>query len=162
MPSDKPARELLFEKTYTRAVDTQAADNSPELRAAAQAILKDNDLEGGFWVDKPKPDTLHIDRFSVRDSISLTYSIADQRLKAERQTLRWPQVAMRLHFRVGSDQPTLGNKLWGLLVNLACVGIIIWVASGLLMWWRLTRLRAWGTIAVAAGILSFALLVWTL
>ena len=137
-------------------------ENSPQLRTAAQAILKDNDLEGGFWVDKPNPDTLHIDRFSFRDSISLTYSITDQRLKAERQTLRWPQIATRLHFRVGSDQPTLGNKLWGILVNLACIGIIIWVVSGLIMWWRLPRFRAWGAIAVGGGIVSFVLLVWTL
>jgi len=119
-------------------------------------------LEGAFWVDKPKPNTLHIDRISSRDSISLTYSIADQMLKAERQTLRWPQVAMRMHFRVGSDQPTLGNKLWGLLVNLACIGITIWVTSGLIMWWRLPRFRAWGAIAVGGGIVSFVLLVWTL
>jgi hypothetical protein len=44
----------------------------------------------------------------------------------------------------------------------ASVGIIIWVASGLIMWWRLPRLRIWGTIAVATGILSFTLLVGTL
>ena len=89
-------------------------------------------------------------------------SIADQMLKAEHQTLRWPQVAMRMHFRVGSDQPTLGNKLWGLLVNLACIGIIIWVTSGLIMWWRLPRFRAWGAIAAGGGIVSFVLLVRTL
>jgi len=58
-----------------------------------------------------EPNTLHIDRIGFRDSISLIYSIVDQMLKAERQTLRWPQVAMRMHFRVGSDQPTLENKL---------------------------------------------------
>ena len=99
---------------------------SSKKRTAVQSTLRDpriarscapprrdsqGDLEGAFWVDKPKPNTLHIDRISFRDSISLTYSIADQRLKAERQTLRWPQVAMRMHFRVGSDQPTLENKL---------------------------------------------------
>jgi hypothetical protein len=32
-------------------------------------------LEGAFWVDKPKPDVLHIDRFSFWGSTSLTYSI---------------------------------------------------------------------------------------
>ena len=30
------------------------------------------------------------------------------------------------------------------------------------MWWRLQRFRTWGALAVAGGILSFALLVWTL
>ena len=161
-PKDRPAREVFFEKPYDRPVNMQGANNSPELRAAALEILKDCNLEGAFWVDKPKPDTLHVDRFSFRDSISLTYSVKDQKLKAERQPVRWSQVPMRMHFRGGYEQPTLGNKVWGLLVDVACVGIIIWVASGLIMWWRLPRFKAWGAIAVGGGILSFILLVWTL
>jgi len=161
-PSDKPARELLFEKTYSRTVNMQGANNSPDLRATAQEILKDCDLEGAFWVDKPKPDTLHIDRFSFRDSISLTYSIKDQKLKAERRARRWSEVPIQMHVRGGYGQPGFWQKFWGLLVDVACFGIIIWVASGLLMWWRLPRFRAWGAIAVGGGILSFVLLVWTL
>ena len=161
--TDKPhARELLFEKTYNRPVNLQGANNSPELRAAAQEILKDCNLEGAFWVDKPNADTLHIDRFSFRDSISLTYSLKDQKLTAKHQRMKAPQVAMRMHFRGGYEQPTFGNKLWGVLVDTACIGIIIWVASGLIMWWRLRRFRVWGAIAVAGGFLSFLLLVWTL
>src|SRR4030095_7176104 len=54
---DKPlAREPVFEKTYTRPVNSQGENNEPDLRAAAQEILKDCNLEGAFWVDKPRPD----------------------------------------------------------------------------------------------------------
>jgi hypothetical protein len=156
------AWEPLFEKTYDRPVNIQGANNSPELRATAQEILKACNLEGAFWVDKPNANTLHIDRFSFREAISLTYSIKDQKLKAERRSMRVPQTITRMHFRGGYEQPTLGNKFWGLLVDVACAGIVIWVASGLVMWWRLPRLRVWGAIAVGGGALSFGLLVWTL
>jgi hypothetical protein len=61
-PSDRPEREVLFEKAYSRPVNLQGANNSPELREAAQEILKECNWEGAFWADKPKPDTLHIDR----------------------------------------------------------------------------------------------------
>ena len=132
-PTDRPGRELLLETAYSRPVNLQGANNSPELRAAAQEILKECNLEGAFWADKPKPDTLHIDRFSFRDSISLTYSAKDQKLKAERQPMRWSQVPQRMHFRGGYGQPGFGNKFWGLLVDVACVGIIVWVVSGLIM-----------------------------
>ena len=81
---------------------------------AAQEILKDCNLEGAFWVDKPNADTLHIDRFSFRENISLTYSIKDQKLKAERQPMPWSQVAIRMHFRGGYEQSKFWNKLWGL------------------------------------------------
>jgi len=30
------------------------------------------------------------------------------------------------------------------------------------MWWRLPRVRAWGALAVGAGLFSFLLLVWKL
>ena len=155
-------RELVFEKSYDRPVKIQGANNGPELRAAAQEILKDCNLEGAFWVDKPNADTVHIDRFSFRENISLTYSSKDQKLKAERQPMRWSQVAIRMHFRGGYKQSEFWNKFWGLLVDVACVGIIIWVASGLIMWWRLRRLRAWGALAVGGGVLSFLLLIWKL
>ena len=161
-PSERPGRAVLFEKAYGRPVNLQGANNSPELRAAAQEILKECSLEGAFWADKPGADRLHIERFTFRDSIRLNYSAKDQKLKAERQSMRWSQVPQRMHFRGGYGQPGFGNKFWGLLVDAACAGIIIWVTSGLIMWWRLPRLRTWGTIAVVAGILSFTLLVWTL
>lgn len=121
-------------------------------------------LKGGTFLGicGCRPDRLHIERFSFRDSISLNYSATGQKLKAERQPTRWSQMLQRMHFRGGYRQPGFGNKFWGLLVDVACVGIIIWVASGLIMWWRLPRLRTWGAIAVGGGILSFVLLVWTL
>ncbi len=154
--------EPVFEKAYNRPVTAPGMNKERELRALAQEILRDCRLDGAFWVDKPNPDTLHIDQFSFRDSISLTYSLKDQKLKAERQRMRWPQVAMRMHFRGGYSQPTCLDKFWGLLVDVACVAILIWVASGLIMWWQLPRLKIWGAMAVAGGALSFLVLVCAL
>src|SRR5437016_10220098 len=28
---------------------------------------------------------------------------------------------------------------------------LVWIASGLVMWWRLTRTRVWGVVALCAG-----------
>ena len=161
-PDKERTWEPLFEKQYSRPLNIKGSNNEADLRAAAREILKDCDMEGAFWVDKPKPDTLDIDRFSFWGSTRLTYSIKDQKLKAERQRIEMPQAVIRMHFRGVYDQPTFWNKFWGLLVDLACVGIIIWTISGLIMWWRLPRLRAWGAVAVAGGALSFALLIWAL
>lgn len=151
------AWEPLFEKEYKRPIGA-----NEDLRAVAQEILKDCQLEGAFWADKPNPDTVHIDRFTFRGSTSLTYSIKEQKLKAQHRSMKVPQVIMRMHFRGGYGQPTFMDKLWGLLVDTACVSIILWVVSGLIMWWRLPRHRAWGALAVGGGIVSFLLLVWTL
>ena len=162
----KMARErkwdLLFEKPYSRQLKSQGENNEADLRAEAQAILKDCDLEGAFWVDKPKPGIVHIDRFNFWNSTSLTYSIKDQKLKAERMRLRLRETIIRLHFRGGYHQNGFWNNFWGLVVDATCVAIIIWIASGLIMWWRLRFFRTWGAVALSAGIFSFVLLVWKL
>jgi hypothetical protein len=154
--------EPMFEKPYSRPVKSEGVNNEADLRAEAQAILKDCDLEGAFWVDKPKPDVIHIDRFNFWESISLTYSIKDQKLKAERMKMRVRETIIRMHFRGGYGQPDFWSKFWGLVVDVTCVAIIIWIASGLIMWWRLRFLRAWGSVAVVTGIVSFLVLVWKL
>lgn len=149
--------EAVFEREYHRSIPDGA-----DLRDVALEILKDCDLRGAFWAQRPNADELRINRFRFMDETRLVYSIKNQRLKAERQPMRWSQVVLRLHFRGGFLQPTLWDTLWAVLVDVACVGILIWIASGLLMWWRLARLRMWGAVAIAGGILSFAILVWRL
>jgi hypothetical protein len=156
-PDKEPVGEPLFEKEYTRPVSDQE-----DPRAMAREILKDCNLEGAFWANKPDATTLLIDRFSFWASTRLTYSIKDQKLKAERQRMRPSQAVVRMHFRGRFGQPTFWDKFWGLLVDLACVGIIIWIASGLIMWWRLPRPRAWGAIAACGGAGMFLLLLWTI
>jgi len=153
----EPTWEPLFEKEYRRPMN-----KDEDLRTTAQTVLKDCNLEGAFWADKPNPDTLRIDRFSFWGSTRLTYSIKAETLKVEHQRMRPSQAVVRMHFRGGYRQPTFWDRFWGLLVDLACVGIIIWVGSGLLMWWRLPRLRAWGAVAVTGGLASFFLLIFTL
>src|SRR5204863_7344433 len=51
---DKPPQwEPLYEKEYHRPISNEA-----DLRATVQQILRDCNLEGAFWTDKPNPDTL--------------------------------------------------------------------------------------------------------
>src|SRR5690348_2259316 len=59
----QPAWATLFEKQYSRPIESQGRNNEPDLRADALQILKDCNLEGAFWTDK-NGDTMHINRFS--------------------------------------------------------------------------------------------------
>jgi hypothetical protein len=155
--AQSPVWRTLFERDYHRAVPENA-----ELREVAREILKDCNLEGAFWVQRPNADELRINRFRFWNDTRLTYSIKDQRLRAEQQQYPWNQVLVRLHFRGGFLQPTVWDTLWAVLVDVACVGILIWVASGLIMWWRLVRLRVWGAFAFGGGLLTFLLFLWRL
>ncbi|NJO20860.1 MAG: hypothetical protein HC838_13605 [Spirulinaceae cyanobacterium RM2_2_10] len=53
------------------------------------------------------------------------------------------------------------HDLWAVIVDLVCASFILWIASGLLIWWRSGQPRAWGLVALGAGVLSFVgLLAW--
>ena len=155
--NQEPPWEPLFDREYQRPVT-----DTKDLRETAREILNDSRLEGAFWAQRPKPEEIRIDRFGFWGQTRLTYFIRDQRLRAEHQRMRWDQVVLRMHFRGGFAQPTFWDDFWAVMVDFACVGIFIWIASGLYMWWRLSRLRIWGAVALCGGILSFLLLMWTL
>jgi len=153
----QPVWKLVFEREYHHAVNDQK-----EPREVAGEILKDIGMEGAFWSQRPKPDELRIDRFGFWGSTRLTYLIKDHKLRAEHQRMTWDQALLRMHFRGGFAQSSFWDNGWAVIVDVACIGILLWIASGLIMWWRLPRTRLWGALAVGGGIVSFLLLVWRL
>ena len=60
-------------------------------------------------------------------------------------------------FRGGFEQEGFLEKAWGVAVDLSCVGMLLWIVSGIYMWWSLPGLRAWGWLAFLGGIGSYAL-----
>lgn len=152
-----PPWNPLFEREYHRPVPAQG-----DLREIASEILRDNNLDGAFFAQRPNAAELRIARNTFFDQTRLTYLINEHKLRAERQEMRWDQVVLRMHFRGGYHQPLFLNLWWAIMVDTACVAILLWIASGLVMWWRLARTRVWGAVALGAGALSFALLIWSL
>ena len=153
----EPRWKLLSEREYRHPIPAQG-----DLREVAKEILRDNNLEGAFSTQRPNPAELRINRNSFFNLTRLTYLINEHKLRAERQELRWDQVVLRMHFRGGYHHPLFLNLLWAIIVDATCVGILLWITSGLIMWWRLSRTRVWGAVALGAGALSFALLIWRL
>lgn len=156
--SDQPPNwQPVFERPYQRPAPADA-----DLREVAHEILKDCQMEGAFWAQRPKADEIRINRFRFWDETRLIYSVKEKRLRAERQLIRWDQVVLRMHFRGGFQQPTFLDDLWAILVDVVCLGIVAWIGTGLVMWWRLARLRLAGALAVMGGVLSFLFFVWRL
>ena len=153
----EPPWQPLFEREYRHPVP-----ETGDLRAVANEILKENNLEGVFDVQRPNPAELRINRRSFFNQTRLTYLLNEQKLRAERQPFRWDQVIVRMHFRGGYHHPLFLNFLWAIMVNVVCVAFLVWIASGMIMWWRLSRTRVWGAVALCAGALSFGLLIWRL
>jgi predicted permease len=60
-----------------------------------------------------------------------------------------------MHGRGGFEQEGLLDRSWSVIVDVVCLAIVIWIASGLYMWWGLPGSRNWGWIAIVAGVVAF-------
>ena len=67
-----------------------------------------------------------------------------------------------MHARGGFEQDTLLDDAWGVTVDMVCVAIMLWIATGLYMWWHQPGTRGWGWIALAGGTSMFAIFLMTL
>jgi hypothetical protein len=134
-----------------------------QLRTAGAKVLADVGLERtANGVYRISEDRVHIYTNDFWESTRLTYFIDKQELVAEDRWFQWNEFLTSLHARGGWDQPHPLAKAWAFLVDLVSVAMIVWVATGLLMWWRIRRTRAWGMLAFGAGLASFAIFVFLL
>jgi hypothetical protein len=68
-----------------------------------------------------------------------------------------PEFLERMHRRRGYHQPYLLEDLWAFSVDFVIAAMIVWVFSGLWMWWELKVTRLIGALVLLAGIALFAL-----
>jgi hypothetical protein len=61
-----------------------------------------------------------------------------------------------MHARGGFQQTGFLDDAWAVLVDLTCLGILIWILTGLYMWWKAVSIRRSGWIALISGFIFFA------
>jgi hypothetical protein len=67
-----------------------------------------------------------------------------------------------MHRRRGYGTPYLSDDLWAITVDLFIFASVLWVASGIWMWWELKVTRRWGTISILGGIAILAFFLVTI
>jgi hypothetical protein len=58
----------------------------------------------------------------------------------------------RLHLSFAYPSRVDARWFWAIAVDAMFVAMVFWGVSGLLMWWQIKKLRAWGTIVLIASI----------
>jgi hypothetical protein len=161
--SDKPEWTLRFEREYSRPLPTSDSQQKlpPEiLRPLAAGILEDLGLGGrSFWFDMPSDKRLNIHAFKFLTATRVTYFVDQGRVLAEDQRFGWDRFLAGMHERGGFDQWPWLTKAWGIVVDLIGLAVLTWGASGLYVWWKAHRRHLGGGIALAAGVVTFIVLV---
>lgn len=146
----------LWEKDY--ATDVPATDDA--LRVTARRILEENGFKGAFGVQRQGP-RLTINLPNFLKPTRLTYDPSQKKLRAEARSHSSAEVLGRLHTRTGYGRGGALDNMWAFIVDLFCVTTLIWIGTGLYLWWKLPIARRWGFITMAGGVATIAVLLWT-
>lgn len=153
----RPDWTTRFERPYTAPVPP-----GEQLRPFGEQLIRDTGIAPGAFGVYRNGNRVNVYRFDFWNATQIVYSPSEGRLRVEDRRFRWDYFLTGLHARGGFVQSSALHTAWGVLVDLACAGLLFWIASGLLLWWHVPGHRSWGSIALAAGWLSFGIFLWKL
>ena len=146
----------LWTLRATHTVELPVSDDPEALRGLGAALLARAGVPAEtFGVYRQSPAQVNVYAYSFRHSTQLKYFIDEKRLTVEDRRFRWDHFLTGMHGRGGFEQEGVLVRSWSVIVDLVCGAIVLWIASGLYMWWGLPASRVWGWIAIAAGTVTF-------
>jgi hypothetical protein len=126
-----------------------------EWKAFGGRILQDLGLKGDYGVYRANDKQFNVYLFNFWSATRITYFIDQQRILAEDRKFRWDHFLTALHARGGFEQESIRHTAWGVTVDIVCVGIVLWIATGIYMWWLIPQCRWWGIAAIGGGAAAF-------
>jgi hypothetical protein len=158
-PAPPPTWTKVAELPFSAAVP--AAGNPAELRALGREMMNAAQISGGFYVNRPNPRQVNVNHPNFLRPTRIFYYIDEQRLVAERREFVPRMFVTGLHTRGGYALGGFWDWVWALLVDAVSIGLLLWILSGLLMWWKIpgTGPRQWGWLALASGAACFVIIM---
>ena len=139
-----------------RTLDVPVPQDSAGLRAFGATLLKDAGVAAtSYGTYRQSPTQINVYAYSFWTSTQLKYDIDRKKLTVEDRRFRWDHFLTGMHARGGFEQEGFLQLSWSVVVDIVCVAMIVWIASGLVMWWELPGQRRWGWVAILAGTASF-------
>jgi len=126
-------------------------------RAFGLRIMRDAGLEGAYGTWRPNDREFHIYVYDFWNATQVKYFIDRKRLVVEDRRFRLDHLLTGMHARGGFQQDSLLDDFWAVMIDAVCVGMILWIASGVYMWWNIRHTRGWGLLAIGSGAALFVL-----
>ena len=160
---DKARGLPLWTRTFEGSYDLGPIPGPGQLRPLGQRVVRDFHLEdASFGVYQPNPKQLNIYVHTFWKVTQFQYFIEEHRLIAENRRFRWDHFLTSMHARGGFEDERFLPVAWSVVIDLVCLAFVLWIASGIYMWWSLPALRQRGWIALVGGVSSFALFLFRL
>jgi hypothetical protein len=147
----------VSEKDY--AIDVPAGGGDA-LRGTATRILADQGVTSAFGVQRQGP-RLNITVPHFIQPARFVYDSETKKLRREKRSFSAVELLVRLHERTGYGRGGFLNNLWAFVVDLFCVTTLVWIGTGLYLWWKLANTRAWGFAAIGGGAATIVILLFS-
>lgn len=139
-------------------VDLPIPGQAAELRRLGAALLDRAGIAGtSFGAYRQSPTQVNVYSYSFWKSTQLKYFADRGILTVEDRRFRWDHFLTGMHARGGFEQDSLLVRSWSVVVDVVCAAIVVWIATGIYMWWGAPGTRRWGFAALAGGTISFVL-----
>lgn len=128
------------------------------LKPLGAKVVKEFHMEdASYGVYRQGPNQVNIYVHTFWKSTQFKYFIQEKRLVGENRRFRIEHFLTGMHARGGFEDGRFFPIAWAVLIDLVCLAFLLWVGSGLYMWWSLPGLRKWGWVALIGGLGSFAI-----
>ena len=157
--SPEPAQ---WTRLAERSFDAPVPASSDNLRPLGREMMNAAGLEGGYYVYRVNPRQVQAGHPRFLAPLRISYFPEERRLVVEQRPFSLRPFLSGMHTRGGYDMGGFWDSVWALFVDAVSIGLILWIASGIYMWWGLPSTRRWGWIALAGGAICFAVIIATL
>ena len=154
-----PNPPAVWTKLAELPFDAAVPPVGQDLRALGRQMMTAGGVDGGFYVNRVNPSQVNVNHPNFLHPIRMMYHADRQQLVVERRDFFMRGFLGSLHTRGGYLQEGLGDTIWAICVDVVSAGLLLWILSGLLMWWSLPATRFWGWAALSAGAISFILII---
>ena len=156
--NDPPAWARVAEQNFDDEVPAAGAD----LRPFGRRMMEAAGVDGGYFVNRVNPRQVNVNHPSFLRPLRIIYNADQKRLITERRELALRSFISGLHTRGGYDLDGLWDSVWAVFVDVVSVALLLWIASGVYMWWHLPATRTWGWLALAGGAACFVAVIFSL
>jgi hypothetical protein len=150
------AGPVPFEKERELAYDASFSPDA-DLKTISRQILRWLDLDGAHGVTRRKDGAIVINRNDLITPRRITFTPGTRMLLVERMEPRPNAFLERFHRRRGYATGYRLDTAWAATVDAVIVAMVFWALSGLWMWWEMKVTRAFGAVALLAGVGLFGL-----
>ncbi len=138
------------------------AEQNNDQEIGAQ-ILKEAGIEGvAYGTYRPNPRIIYVYMPNFLRARQVTYSADENKLVLQDRRFRWDHLLTGMHARGGFQHDLFLDDAWAVTVDIVMIAILLWIASGVYMWWHVPGVRFWGVVALGGGWISFVLLVFAM